>query len=285
MAVKDYLILMRIQQWIKNFFVFAAIIFSSNLFISGKFVIIIYTFLIFCAASSSVYIINDLFDISADRNHPTKKHRPLASKKIKKNQALILLVILLIIALYFSYSINLGLMIIISIYLIMNLLYSVWLKHMVILDVLIVAIGYVLRVIAGGIAINVGLSPWLLGMTLTLSMILALAKRHSELVNQGTSKRKVLEHYDIPFINLLLVLSSTLTITIYLLWCIENRLQTNPNALIASSFFIFYGIIRYLYLTLKLNKAESPTKLVLKDRALQINILLWLIYMIILIYL
>jgi 4-hydroxybenzoate polyprenyltransferase len=282
--IKDFLKLMRVHQWIKNFFVFAALIFSSSLFMVDKIELSIIGFLIFCAASSSIYIINDTMDIEADKKHPKKKFRPLASGKIKVWQALIVFSILIIIALFGSIYMNMNLFLVILIYIIMNLLYSKWLKHVVILDVIIIAVGYVLRVIAGAIIINVTISPWLLGMTLTLSTMIALGKRHSELVNQGTSKRKVLEKYDINFINTLLIFSSTITMIMYLLWCIENRVQTNEGALLASSGFIFYGITRYLYLTLKMKSGESPTRLVIKDKPMLINVLLWVIYMVFLIY-
>jgi len=275
---------MRVHQWIKNFFIFAALIFSSSLFIIDKLKLSIYGFLIFCAASSSIYIINDIMDIESDKKHPKKKFRPLASRKIKIYQALILFAILSIISLLGSIILNINFFYIILGYIIMNLLYSKWLKHVVILDVMIVAIGYALRVIAGGIIISVYLSPWLLGMTLTLAIMISLAKRYSELVNQGTNKRKVLKEYSQEFLSSLLILSSSLTIMIYILWCIENRLGVNESALIASSLFVFYGIMRYLYLTLNVKSTESPIKLLIKDKYILIDVLLWISYMIILIY-
>jgi len=282
--IKDIFKLMRVHQWIKNFFIFAALIFSSSLFIIDKLKLSIYGFLIFCAASSSIYIINDIMDIESDKKHPKKKFRPLASRKIKIYQALILFAILSIISLLGSIILNINFFYIILGYIIMNLLYSKWLKHVVILDVMIVAIGYALRVIAGGIIISVYLSPWLLGMTLTLAIMISLAKRYSELVNQGTNKRKVLKEYSQEFLSSLLILSSSLTIMIYILWCIENRLGVNESALIASSLFVFYGIMRYLYLTLNVKSTESPIKLLIKDKYILIDVLLWISYMIILIY-
>jgi len=278
--------LLRPHQWIKNLFVFGVLIFSGNFFILNKLIPNILAFFLFCAASSGIYILNDILDVNLDIMHPTKKKRPIASGKIKIWEAYILFLVLISTALFFSFSLNFNLFLVISTYILLNIFYSKWLKHIVILDVLCVAFGFVLRVVAGGMIINVYISPWILGATLTLAMMMALAKRYSELNSNRVLKRKVLEYYDLNFINLLLVISVTLTITVYLLWCIEkNGLNVNRSALVFSSLFVFYGLIRYLYLTIKKNMTESPTLVVLKDIPLIVDLFLWGIYLGTLIYL
>ncbi len=280
-----YLIkLMRPQQWIKNFFVFAALLFAGMMFNFDKVVLSIYAFIAFCLASSAIYIINDIVDIENDKKHPKKKERPLASGKVKVKTALILLFILLIVSLVISYSINLSVFYTILSYIFLNILYSKWLKHVVIIDLFIVASGYVLRVLAGIFAISSIITSWFLAATFTLSLMIILAKRRAELVLHGSKKRKVLEYYDLHFMDLLLVMSSTITLTIYFLWSINNHMGLNETAILLSSLFVFYGLARYLYLTIRLNYSESPTKLILKDKPLILTVLLWCVYMILLIY-
>jgi 4-hydroxybenzoate polyprenyltransferase len=284
MNLKQSFKLLRPQQWIKNFFVFAALMFSGSLFVIDKVIPVLLAFGIFCLASSTIYILNDIMDVENDKKHPKKKFRPIASGDVSIKQAYTMLTIFLISALLLSFKLNIQLFLIIAAYLIINVLYSKWLKNIVIIDLVLVSIGYVLRVLAGTIGINAKLSPWIMAATFTLSMMIILAKRRSELVLHGPQKRKVLKEYDINFMNLLLVMCATITLTIYLIWTFENVHNLNEFGLIGSSLFVFYGISRYLYLTIKENSTESPTKLVLKDKALIACVGLWTLYIGFLIY-
>lgn len=285
MTIKSILKLMRINQWTKNVLVLAPVFFSGNILNFTMIKTALFIFITFCLASSSVYVLNDIFDYKTDKLHPTKKNRPIASQKISINFAYGLYLILFLSSLYLSLKIATFLFYVVLVYLLINIAYSKYLKYVVILDVLVVAFGYVLRVLAGVLPLGIFLSPWILGSTLTLTLMITLAKRYAELVNHDKSEQRViLQQYDKDFLQALLVLTAGLTITIYLLWCIEDPIGINKNILIFSSMFVFYGVLRYLYLTIKFKSTEDPSKLLFKDVPLVVNGLLWIAYMVVLIY-
>lgn len=287
--MKNYLRLIRIEQYIKNFFVIAPLFFSGSLLSFGLFSNVFLAFIAFCSASSAVYIINDYFDIKEDKAHPIKSKRPLASGEIPTTNALILFSLLLIASLSISYWVSIHLLITIASYIILNIFYSIWLKHIAILDVNIIAIGFVSRIIAGAISASVIPSKWILLITYLLAFFLAIAKRRTDVIlNQtGLEVRKNIKGYNLIFIDITLGVLSSIIIICYIFYCISPEIQENYHSelLYVSILFVLNGLIRYLKLAMVDQTTYSPTLIVLKDRFIQITIIGWLLLMTYLLYL
>jgi len=270
---------MRLRQWTKNGFVFFALIFDKQLFLREPFLRTLEGFFLFCLISSSVYLFNDIADIDADRKHPEKKHRPLASGKLPVNIALITAFTLALTALVLGYLLEPFFAGIIALYLIINLLYSRWLKHVPILDVLIISSGFVLRVGAGVTLITVErFSPWLYMITILFSLYIGLGKRRAEmnLLAQGASAhRKVLDGYTIPLLDQYITIVSGTTIVAYSLYTFSAPNLPENHSMMLTIPFVVYGIFRYLQLIQTGNAAGSPDEVALKDRPLQVTVLLW----------
>jgi len=270
---------MRPRQWTKNSFVFFALIFDKQLFHVDAFVKTLEGFLLFCLISSSVYLFNDLADIEADRKHPEKKNRPLASGRLPVNIALITAFVLAITSITLGYLLAPAFAIIVAIYFVVNLLYSYWLKHVPILDVLIVSSGFVLRVGAGVVLITVErFSPWLYMITTLFSLYIGLGKRRAEmnLLEKGAGEhRRVLDGYTIPLLDQYITIVSGMTIVTYSLYTFfaENLPETHTMMLTIP--FVVYGIFRYLQLIHTGHAAGAPDEVALKDRPLQVTVLLW----------
>lgn len=270
---------MRPRQWTKNVFVLAALIFDRQMFHPFALARTLAGFALFCLLSSTVYIINDILDVEADRQHPEKRFRSIASGKLPIPIAIGAAIILLVLTLPLAYLLSPGFALISVIYFLVNLAYSIKLKHIPILDVLILASGFVLRVGAGVMLIQVErFSPWLYVCTTLLALYIGFGKRRGELtlVTNGTnSTRKVLEGYTIPFLDQLITIVSSTTIVAYSLYTFSApNLPTNHTMMLTIP-FVLYGIFRYLYLIQIKQKGGSPEELVLTDRPLQITILLF----------
>ena len=277
--LKHLLKTMRLRQWTKNGFVFFALIFDKQLFLREPFLRTLVGFLLFCLISSSVYLFNDIADIDADRKHPEKKHRPLASGKLPVNIALITAFALALTAIVLGYLLGPFFAGIVATYLIINLLYSRWLKHVPILDVLIISSGFVLRVGAGVALITVErFSPWLYMITVLFSLYIGLGKRRAEmnLLAQGASAhRKVLDGYTIPLLDQYITIVSGMTIVAYSLYTFSAPNLPENHSMMLTIPFVVYGIFRYLQLIQTGNAAGSPDEVALKDRPLQVTVLLW----------
>ncbi len=284
----NYLKLIRVNQWVKNVFVFLPIFFSGNLFDLNLLKESFVGFLIFSFVASSIYIINDYVDIEKDRKHPEKKNRPLASGEISKKNALFLffgLVVLTITMIYFFASQKVGFLV--SVYFFMNLAYSFKLKQIAILDVMIIAFGFLLRVLVGGYMTGIVITDWTILLVFDLALILALGKRRGELVNselEGVT-RKSLEGYNQNFLNTALSITCTVAVMCYLLFILSPETQQKFHHYIVYTFvFVFAAVLRYMQQTFVYLKTESPTKLIFKDHFLQLLIVLWGISFILLIY-
>jgi 4-hydroxybenzoate polyprenyltransferase len=269
---------MRPRQWPKNAFVFFALVFDKQLFHWPAFRHTLGGFVLFCLISSVVYIINDIADIEADRQHPTKKNRPLPSGKLPVSVAWIAAIVLVAIALPLGYWLAPGFAAVLATYLVMNLAYSKWLKHIPIVDVFIIAAGFVLRVEAGVTLIVVErFSPWLYVVTTLGSLYLGFGKRRAELtlLAQGAgSYRKVLEGYSIPLLDQYVTIVSAATILSYSLYTFSAvNLPTNHSMMLTIP-FVAYIIFRYLYLIQMTQNAGAPEEVLLTDRPIQIAILL-----------
>lgn len=281
---------MRPRQWTKNAFVLAALVFDRQLFQIQSLERTLLTFVIFCLVSSSVYLINDVMDIEADRIHPIKKNRPIASGKLPVSVALITSIILVIVSLVGAYFLSFGLVAIVAVYFFLNLAYSKWLKHMPIIDVLVIAACFVLRVAAGVSVIEVErFSPWLYVVTTLLALYIGFGKRRAELLvlvpDNGQSHRKVLSGYTIEFIDQLITIVSSTTIIAYSLYTFSAPNLPDNHAMMLTIPFVLYGVFRYLSI-MQINKmGGEPEELLLKDRPLQITIALWAISIMIIFYL
>ncbi|MGV0947849.1 UbiA prenyltransferase family protein [Empedobacter falsenii] len=284
----NYLKLIRVNQWVKNLFVFLPIFFSGNLLNVDLFIESFYGFLIFSFVASSIYIINDYVDIEKDKKHPEKKNRPLASGKISKQNALILFFFLVIItaSLIFFFG-NKQVAILVGIYFCMNLAYSFKLKHIAILDVMIIAFGFLLRVFVGGYMTSLIVTDWTILLVFDLALILALGKRRGELINaelEGIT-RKSLDGYNINFLNSALAITCTVAVICYMMFILSLETQSKFHHYIIYTFvFVFAAVLRYLQQTFVYAKTESPTKLIFKDHFLQILIVMWGICYVLLIY-
>lgn len=269
--ISDYFRLMRPEQWVKNVFVVVPLIFSKNLFNISLFSGSLLTFLAFCFAASSIYIINDVADRDLDKIHPIKKHRPIAAGTVSVGEGFAVSLVLIIASflLLFLGGVRSAATIPIILYVIMNILYSFKLKKIVLIDVFVIAAGFILRIIAGGYAINVKISSWLIMTTLFVSIFLGIAKRRSEFVHanfdapllpDGSSTRKVLEDYDLSLIDQILSVSAASVIIAYALYTVSERTVQafGTESLIYTTFFVVYGIFRYLYLIHKMGLGGKP---------------------------
>lgn len=288
-AIISLLKLLRPEQWVKNMFMFIPAFFAGALFNYNVLLQVSLGFLAFCAVASSIYIINDYRDIEADQNHPEKCQRPLASGEVSSRQALIAMMILFATGLSISLLINIWFFGILLIYISLNLGYSFGLKHISILDIFIVASGFLLRTLAGGIVADVYISQWLVIMIFLLALFLALAKRRDDLIigmQSGKLMRKSVQHYNLEFTNASLTMLSGIIIVSYLMYTISEEVTNRlGNHLYFTSIFVIAGIMRYLQITLVENNSGSPTKLLYSDSFIRITLIGWILSFFAIIYL
>ncbi|GAB3725314.1 decaprenyl-phosphate phosphoribosyltransferase [Flavobacterium koreense] len=286
--MRNYLKLIRVEQYIKNAFVFAPLFFDSQFLNLDNLINVILAFLCFCTISSSVYIFNDYFDINEDKNHPQKRYRPLASGSISIQNGLVLMLILMISSITISYLISVELFLVIISYLALNFLYSKWLKHIAILDVNIIAVGFILRIVAGSVVSDVVPSIWIILITYLLALFLGISKRRTDVIlaENGNDVRKNIEGYNLIFIDVILGILASIIIVSYIFYCIspEVQLHYHSKLLYVSIIFVVNGIFRYLKLVFVDQSTYSPTKIVLNDRFIQFTILGWLLLMSYLLY-
>lgn len=286
--IKNYLKLIRVEQYIKNLFVFAPLFFGKELFEKSIFINVFLAFICFSFAASSIYIVNDYFDIKEDQKHPEKCKRPFASGAIQVKNAFITMLILIVISLGLASQISTDLMVVLGIYILINIFYSKWLKHIAILDINIIAFGFILRILAGTVVSGIVASIWILLITYLLAMFLGISKRRSDVVlsQNGKQVRKNIDGYNLAFIDTVLGILTSVIIVCYIFYCISPQIQTQYHSklLYLSIIFVLNGLIRYLKLAIVDNSSYSPTKLVLKDTFLQLTIMGWLSLMCYLLY-
>lgn len=281
--------LIRPWQWLKNGVVLAGLIFSGTALIRSYQINALLAMISFCLVSSSVYVLNDIVDRERDRNHPLKMNRPLASGKIGIGTAVIITGVFASAGLAIAGSLNNQTLLVAGIYMALNILYSFVLKNIVIIDVMSIAAGFVLRAIAGAVAIRVEFSDWLLITTFVLALFLALGKRRHELVSLeegGAAHRKILQKYSRYLLDQLIGVVTASTVITYFFYTlspqVQEKLQTDN--LYFTIPFVIYGVFRYLYLVHKESKGGFPTRLLLTDRPLLLNVILWLASVILILY-
>jgi 4-hydroxybenzoate polyprenyltransferase len=278
--VQAFWLSLRPHQWTKNLMVFAAPALSKHLFEWGPLEKSVLAFVIFCALSGTVYLLNDVADLERDRLHPRKRLRPIASGALSPRAAALLALVLGLGSLGLSALLGLPFVLCAGLYLALNVLYSFRLKEIVILDVLSVSLGFVLRAVAGGVAIGVLVSDWLLVCTLLLAMFLALAKRRHELVSLTTSAtghRKILAEYSPYLLDQMISVVTASCLTAYAFYTMApDTVQKYRTERLAWTIpFVLYGIFRYLYLVHQKEKGGSPTDILVTDRPLLLNVFLW----------
>lgn len=286
---------LRPKQWIKNLIIFTAYIFS----ISGRDFIwademnllikVVAAFFLFSLASSVVYLVNDIIDRKADSLHPNKKNRPIASGALPVYLAVVVAVAVTLLTTILSYILSVQFFLILVVYLILFILYSFFLKKIVVMDVLLIAVGFVLRAVAGAAVIATGISVWLVICTVFLALFLGFSKRRSELsdLDDGAERhRKTLKEYNVEFLDILVGISATSTIITYTMYSLSARtiLHVGHDSLITLPFVIF-GIFRYLYLVTINNKGTDPAVVLLSDLPLISSVVFWIIIWIALILL
>lgn len=271
---------MRPQQWTKNvLFVFPAILFDIKLLDVDALVRVAVACALLILVSSSVYIINDLLDLEQDRQHPSKRRRPIAAGRLPVSVAKAQAVILAMVALVFAYNFDVEVAVLLAFYLLVQILYSRYLKHIALLDVLTVAGGFVIRVLIGGVVIDVVVSPWLLAFTGLLALFLVIGKRRQELIVLGENaslSRTSFRHYNLPLLDEMLRITTTSTLITYILYTIEVETMTKQgiNLGLLTVPFILYGLLRYLYLIHVEAIDYAPDEVLLADRPIQASVVL-----------
>ena len=287
--MRNYFKLIRVHQWTKNFFVFAPLFFSGQFLNTERLKESAVGFFCFCFAASAIYILNDILDAENDKLHPTKKFRPIASGKINKTTASIIAVLFLSVAIIPALIINKWFLLVLAIYVVINIGYSLGLKQISIMDAFIVSIGFVLRVAAGGVLSNIVVSHWLYMMTFLLALFIAFAKRRDDVLimnETGSKMRKSIAGYNLEFISSAISILCAVLIVSYILYITTP--EVNARFLgkhpYISTVFVILGVFRYLQITMVENNSGSPSKLVLKDRFLQLVIAGWILFFVVIIY-
>jgi 4-hydroxybenzoate polyprenyltransferase len=291
--MKMYFELLRIKSWVKNGFLFLPLVFALKLLEQDLFLSVVIAFFSFSFCSSFIYIINDVLDAQADALHPRKKNRPIPSGKISSQLALMIGLGCLAVSfgLVFSFAISVFFGYVLLCYLFLNIAYVLVLKNIHLIELFVVAINFVLRVLAGCFVINVAPSNWILVVTFFLSLLLVLVKRRAELVVLGTNAaahRKVLKYYSEGFLDKLILIAATITITAYILYSIDPKVTflLKTNSLIYTSVFVVIGVFRFVQLSegKEFEGEGDPTTLLFKDRFTQLVLLAWLISLFLLLY-
>ena len=265
---------MRIKQWTKNLFVYAAILFNGSLFVYEKFLPTLIIFAAFCLLSSSVYFFNDIFDCESDKLNPEKSDRPIASGAISIKLGYFFAAILFLSAMILSYFINLQCFLLLLSYAIINVLYTVKLKHLVIVDVMIIAYGFVARALAGAWAAEIFLTEWFILCVMFLSLFLALGKRRHELINTRGGRRKVLKNYSIELIDQMQTIILSALMICYALFTVDSK-TNHGYAIILTIPLVLYGIFYYLYIIRVKGKGGAPDVLLYKEKPILIVVLIY----------
>lgn len=280
LSLKYLLIAMRPKQWTKNSLLFFGLIFSLNLRDPKMIAITVAAFILFCLVSSAIYLVNDLVDLEKDRKHPLKSTRPLASGKLPPAVAVFATFTLLTIAVPLSFATSFQFGIAVASYVVLMLAYSFGLKHIVLIDVFAIAAGFVIRAVAGAVAISVPISPWLYVCTVLGSLLIALGKRRHELIllNDGASRhRRILDEYSPAMLDQMVGIVTATTIMAYSLYTFSAENLPRNNTMMLTIPFVLYGAFRYLYLIHVKNAGGTPEEMILKDRPLLLDVVLWVV--------
>lgn len=280
---------MRVKQWTKNLFLFLPVFFAGKLFEAHAETRVFLGFLAFCLASSGVYAINDIRDLEHDRLHPEKRLRPLPAGEVTPLQAGLLASLLLGGALLLANTLAQTFLYLIVFYVAQNMAYSWRLKHLPILDVSLVSLGFVIRILSGGVLADIRVSNWIVMMTFLLALFLSLAKRRDDVLiseKSGQRTRRVIDGYNLEFLNMSMVLAAGILIVSYIMYCLSDEVveRWHTDKLYLTAFPVLLGVFRYLQLTLVRNKTSDPSRILLRDSFIQLTIGLWVAMFYLIIY-
>jgi 4-hydroxybenzoate polyprenyltransferase len=280
-SLRDVLQLLRPPQWSKNTVLFAALIFAKHLFVFSDLITVTLGFLAFCALASGAYVMNDLRDCERDREHPLKSLRPLPSGRVRRGTAVVLSIALVLTGMLSAIALRPGFGVLAGVYFVLQVAYTFWLKETVILDVMSIAAGFVIRAVAGGVIIAVPVSPWLVICTFLLALFLGFSKRRHELIlleGRATDHRASLKEYSPYFLDQMIAVVTASTVVAYAIYTAspEVREKLGTDKLYLTIPFVLFGIFRYLYLVHQREEGGNPTQLLLTDRPLLIDVLLWI---------
>jgi len=284
-----YLKLLRPKDWAKNLFLFIPLFFAGEFLDRAKLVNLLFGFVAFSFMASSIYIINDYRDREDDRKHPTKCKRPLASGAISPGTALAICALLVILGFAIAWFTSPPFVVVLAVYFLLNLGYCFGLKNIAILDIFILAAGFVLRIKSGSVITDVPLSEWIVIMVLLLAIFMAIGKRRDDVllkVSSGTDMRKSIKGYNLELLNVLLSLVSAVIIVCYLMYAMapETKEKLGTYRLYYTTVFVLAGLMRYLQLIYVSADSGSPTKILYKDRFIQITLLLWIASFVVVLY-
>lgn len=292
MKIKAFVKLIRPKQWIKNLFVFVPLFFGGELFNGQALVAAMLTFVAFSFVASSIYCLNDIVDVDADRRHPVKCHRAIASGEVSIGQGYVLMVMCVALGLAVSLLVpakGLATMGILLFYWLLNVAYCLKLKQYAIIDVCIVAFGFVLRILSGGVATDIVLSRWIVLMTFLLTLFMSFAKRRDDVVRMevtGEAPRKNTIRYNLTFINQAITITASVTLVCYIMYTVSPEIiaRFHTEYLYLTSVLVLVGLLRYIQIAVVDKKSGDPTKIVLHDRFTQLVILAWGLSFLLIIY-
>lgn len=291
MKLQEYIRLIRPHQWLKNLFVFLPLFFSGNMTNWGMLLPTIYAAMSFAFISSSIYCLNDIIDVETDKQHPEKRNRPIAKGSVSLQEAYTLMILMCLLAygVLFLLGLNGKSILVIFIYFVLNILYCVNLKQIPLVDIFIVSSGFVLRIILGGLVCNIELSQWIILMTFLLSLFLAISKRLDDIRIYNEKKiliRKNISHYNVEYIQLTLSIIASVTIVCYIMYTVDVDVvsRIDNHYLYLSSLLVILGVLRFLQIAIVEKQCCSPTKILMKDKFIQICIVTWGIFFLVLLY-
>jgi len=294
--MKDIIKLLRPYQWMKNLFVFAPVFFNGSVLDIDYLLPSFMVFFSFCMAASSIYCFNDIYDAETDRMHPIKRNRPIASGAVSKNMGYCLMIICLVLSIimifsfcWHSDSARIIIFTLILFYVLLNIAYCVWLKHKAIVDVFIIAMGFVIRIYAGGAATGIELTNWLVLMTFLLALFLAFAKRRDDVAMYETTGKVVRDNitrYTLDYMNQVIGIIASVTMVCYIMYTVSPEVidRFHSSKIYLTSVFVLAGIVRYLQVTMVDVKSGSPTKVLLHDKFIQTCVFCWILSFVLIIY-
>lgn len=284
--------IVRPRQWVKNFFIFIPLFFGGQMSNTALLLDALTTFIAFSLAASSIYCLNDIVDVEADRQHPVKCHRPIASGQVSVSAAYALMAIMLILSMTVCPMLkgrSMAVGAVVLGYWIMNIAYCVWLKNFAIIDVCLIAFGFVLRILAGGLATGIEPSNWLVLMTFLLTLFLSFAKRRDDVIRMeatGKPPRKNTIRYNLTFINQAITISASITLVCYIMYTVspEVTARFNSHYIYLTTIFVLVGLLRYIQIAVVDKQSGDPTKIILRDRFTQLVVLAWMVSFLFIIY-
>jgi len=287
--MKNYIILLRPAQWIKNLFILLPLFFGLKITDGNLLCTALLAAFFFSLVTSAIYIFNDYYDREEDKKHPTKRNRPFAAGKVSIKNAFTLMAVFFFIGCVGSWAMEPSMLYLVLSYCFLNVLYTLKLKHIVLVDIVIVGIGFVIRLLIGAVVTGLALSQWIVTMIFLLALFISIAKRRDDMliyINEGKMTRKVIDGYNMEFLNASMVLAATAVIVFYIIYTVSPEVigKVHTDKLYFTSVFVVLGVLRYLQIAFVENNSGSPTEILLKDKFILFTILGWIVTFVALTY-